>query len=346
MAKFLINPEYRIYRNFAFILLLSILIIPGFTATYGKQIGYGISVALGTILFFLYFVTIRFNLRVFIPKILFKQKYILYAVIILTGILFISIVSAFLNYSIEKYYNLDVVIEGQGSYRILNFITAFLMNGFYIMGISGVALLRHWIIYSQQINELEQAKIKSELEQLKSQINPNFLFNTIDNANVLSKKNPELASEVLIKLGKLLCYQLYDSKREKVLLSSVISFVHDFLTLEKVRRNHFDYSLTEEGDIKNILIPPLLFIPLVEYAIMVIPNNSVSTFMSVSFRVDENRLEFDCSYSPQDITLITQNEISGLDNVKRRLDLLYGSQYELMVKDEGVISKINLKIHL
>lgn len=230
-----------------------------------------------------------------------------------------------------------MIIEGQGSSRILNFITGFLMNGFYIMGISSVVLLRYWIIHSQQMDKFEQAKIKSELEHLKSQINPNFLFNTIDRANILSRKKPEQASEVLIKLGKLLRYQLYDSTREKVLLSSVVSFIRDFLHLEKMRRNRFDYSVTEEGNIQNILIPPLLFIPFVEYAITAIPNNSVSTFLSVSFRIDENLLKFNCSYSPKDSTLITQNEISGLENVKRRLDLLYGSRYELAVKDEDTV---------
>ena len=120
---------------------------------------------------------------------------------------------------------------------------------------------------TQLINELERSKTLTELEQLKNQINPHFLFNMLNNANVLTKKDPEKASQVLMKLSDLLRYQLYDSSRDKVLLTSDIHFLEDFLNLEKVRRDNFDYMISKEGNLSGVFIPPLLFISFVENAV-------------------------------------------------------------------------------
>jgi hypothetical protein len=100
--------------------------------------------------------------------------------------------------------------------------------------------------------ELEKNTMQSELELLKNQITPHFLLNTLNNANVLINTEPEKASDVVMTLSDLLRYQLYESTRENVLLSSDIRFLKDFLDLEKIRRNQFEYVITVNGN-SNIL---------------------------------------------------------------------------------------------
>ena len=124
--------------------------------------------------------------------------------------------------------------------------------GFTVAGMSAILLLRHWILYNQRVDEIQSATLHSELKFLKNQINPHFLFNMLNNANVLIRKNPAEASKVLFKLEDLLRYQMNDNFREHVPLRSDIHFLNDYLNLEKVRRDHFDYNITEEGNIDGI----------------------------------------------------------------------------------------------
>src|SRR6185295_11462360 len=131
----------------------------------------------------------------------------------------------------------------------------------------GLRVFKKWINDMQQMNELHQINLKTELEQLKSQVNPHFLFNTLNNLLVLTKTDPEKASQVLLGLSDLLRYQLYDSAREKILLSKDIDFIHNLLSLEKIRKNDFDYNIRTEGNTDGVTLPPFLFIPFVENAI-------------------------------------------------------------------------------
>lgn len=132
---------------------------------------------------------------------------------------------------------------------------------------TAVRLFQRWVFDSCRINEMEKRRLQSELDQLKNQINPHFLFNMLNNASVLTHKDPEKASQVLMKLSDLLRYQLYDSMRDKVLLTSDIHFLTNLLELEKIRRDRFEYMVSREGNISSIMIPPFLFVIFVENAV-------------------------------------------------------------------------------
>src|SRR5688572_18982903 len=131
----------------------------------------------------------------------------------------------------------------------------------------GLKVFKKWIIDVQRMNELHQTNLKTELEQLKSQVNPHFLFNTLNNLLVLTQTDVGKATQVLLGLSDLLRYQLYDSAREKILLSKDIAFIQNVLDLEKIRKNDFDFTIHTEGDIDGHSLPPFLFIPFVENAI-------------------------------------------------------------------------------
>ena len=187
---------------------------------------------------------------ILVPQLLFKNRYALYFITI-SGILMLIVVSTklFLSYTQGSDYDDDGLNIPLFSILILVLIAAS----------TSIKLFQKWVVDQQRIFELERSKTSVELDQLKNQINPHFLFNMLNNANVLIQKDPEKASQVLLRLSDLLRYQLYDSSREKVLLTSDIHFLEDFLNLEKIRRDNFNFLISKEGSLSGVQIPPLLY---------------------------------------------------------------------------------------
>ncbi|MCS2681692.1 histidine kinase [Bacteroides ovatus] len=164
-------------------------------------------------------------------------------------------------------------------------------------GCTSFELFRRWVVSDKKILELEKATKQTELQQLKKQINPHFLFNMLNNANILVKDAPDEASQILEKLDNLLRYQLNDSTRREVFLTADIQFLTSFLELEKVRRDHFEYTIFQEGNMENICIPPLLFIPFVENAVKHNLDSDNLSYVHLYFSVHNKQLTFRCENS-------------------------------------------------
>jgi len=224
-----------------------------------------------------------------------------------------------------------------------SFITLFLL----ITGSTTFLLLKYWIRNNKRIDELASATLQSELELLKGQINPHFLFNMLNNANVLIWKNKEEASRILYKLEDLLRYQLKDTFKDQVLLSFDIRFLNDYLNLEKIRRDNFEFEIHKEGDIEDVWIPSLLFIIFVENAVKHNPDNIRLSYVKLLFRASGNLLEFNCENSKP--TFKTKKKEAGglgLKNIRRRLALLYPERHTLDIRDEETKYIVNLKLIL
>jgi LytS/YehU family sensor histidine kinase len=169
----------------------------------------------------------------------------------------------------------------------------------------------------------------------------------LNNANVLTKKDPEKASQVLVKLGDLLRYQLYDSAREKVFLTSDIHFLEDFLNLEKVRRDNFDFVISKEGDLNGIQIPPLLFISFVENAVKHNNDPAKPSYVNLFFTVINSELYFKCINSKPVLKTVKKTSGGlGLANVKRRLELLFPATHTLRIEDTWESYSITLMLQL
>lgn len=265
------------------------------------------------------------NIYLLTPRFLLKNRFVLF----LLSVLFTSSVVITLTVLIQ--YNLyNIVLSGISvTQMILNSISGCLTIGLLIAGSSAIVLLRHWIRHNQRIDELESTTLQSELKFLKSQINPHFLFNMLNNANVLIKRNPEEASKVLFKLEDLLRYQINDSSSERVSLASDICFLNDYLNLEKIRRDHFLFTLEQEGEIESIWIQPLLFIPFVENAVKHSFDNERPSYVHISFKVSGHQLVFQCVNSMPEVMAGNKVGGIGLTNIQRRLDLLYSGCYQL-----------------
>ncbi|MDR3678562.1 MAG: histidine kinase [Flavipsychrobacter sp.] len=210
---------------------------------------------------------------------------------------------------------------------------------------TAIKLFQRWVTDTQRINDLEKLTIHTELEQLKNQINPHFLFNMLNNAHVLTQTDPPKASQLLLKLSDMLRYQLYDSTRTKVLLTSDIQFLTDFLNLEKTRRDNFEFIVYTNGQLSGMQVTPLLYITFVENAVKHNGDSDNQSFVHLFFDANDERLYFKCINSKPH-TEMPKYGLGGLGlaNVKRRLQLLYPDKHVLEIKDEKDTFTVNLLI--
>ncbi|WP_106829823.1 sensor histidine kinase [Parabacteroides pacaensis] len=200
-----------------------------------------------------------------------------------------------------------------------------------VAGITALCLFKNGVENKRRIEELQNATLEVELANLKNQINPHFLFNMLNNANILAGEDTDKSSRLLGKLNSLLKYQISDSSQKTVSLRDDIDFLNNYLELEKTRRGRFDYAVEIEGDC-NIQIPPLLFIPFVENAVKHNPESD--SFVNLSFYIAEDRLHFECENPKPRLSHPKKTGGIGLPNVKKRLDLLFGADYSLSLCDE------------
>jgi LytS/YehU family sensor histidine kinase len=168
-----------------------------------------------------------------------------------------------------------------------------------------------------QISRLENEHVKLEVDRMKEQINPQFLFGILAHTSQLTKVNPGKTSEMLLRLSQLLRYELYDCNREEVLLSSDIQFVVNYLMLEQLHDTGFSYTLSTTGNTGSHFVPPLLFISVVQSVLNQIRHGKESFALQVFFRVDDDKIRMSCSVDKPDLP------DSGFSNIRQRLDLLY-----------------------
>lgn len=223
-------------------------------------------------------------------------------------------------------------------------ISAYIIYGMMVTFTSSFLLLQVWIREKTRQEELEISTLKAQLKILRNQVNPHFLFNTINNANMMIKKDQEEASLILNKLKDLLKYQLSNAKKKIVRLDDEIKLLDDYLLLEKIRRDNFSYVINKEGKTDDLLLPPLLFIIFVENAVKYNPNDGSKVI--VSFRRDEAGLFFQCQNTKSET--IGKNSVGGIGlvNIKKRLEILFPTSHSLNVEETDNTYTVNLRIEV
>jgi hypothetical protein len=208
---------------------------------------------------------------------------------------------------------------------------------------TGYRVFKSWVIDQQRFAALEKEKINSELEQLKNQINPHFLFNTLNNLHILTLTDPPKASNIILGLSDVLRYQIYDSQNDKVLLKKDIEIIEQYLELEKIRRDNLIVDIRTEGSMVGILIPPLLFTNFIDNAIKH-SNNRGGSVIKILFIVSKIELFFEIINSKSDQNNVLEKNGLGLSNAKKRLELLYGNKHKLEIVEQE--NTYNVKLHI
>ncbi|MDP2540732.1 hypothetical protein CSC81_04120 [Tenacibaculum discolor] len=194
------------------------------------------------------------------------------------------------------------------------------------------------------IQELKKEKSKTELSLLKTQINPHFFFNTLNNLYALTVKSSPQAPEVILKLSDMMRYTIYDGEKETVKISEEIAYLNNYIELHKIRyRKSVEITFNHNID-TNLNIPPLLYIILLENAFKHgIETLAENAFIHVYLYDNDDFIYFEIenNFDPNEIT---NSKGIGLQNLKRRLSLLYKQQHELNIDITNNFYKTLLKI--
>ncbi|ULT24316.1 histidine kinase [Sphingobacterium sp. E70] len=201
------------------------------------------------------------NMYVLIPQYFFKGKYeiyILLLILLVTASLLVVMQIAIYIFSIHI-----PAIERQRT-NTMGFVSGLFICIPIILTTTTFKLFKRWIEDNKRISDLKNLALTTELNALKNQIQPHFLFNMLNNVKALIRKDPSMATEVIIKLSDFLRYQLYENDTDKTLLKSEINFIFNFLKLEEIRRDNLRTSLSCAAELEkqSIFLPPHLLLPL------------------------------------------------------------------------------------
>lgn len=253
------------------------------------------------------------------------------------------LISPFLIPNIISVFSLDVAL----------FFRYFLFFGYlvqipFVLAAIAAGYLRNWYHSKQVLALIEKQAIKTELELLKSQINPHFLFNTINNIDTLIIKNPPQASQYLNELATLLRFMLYEVKTDKISLSKEIAYIEKYVRLQKIRSVNPNFiSLIVKGTLGEQQIAPLLFIPLVENAFKHSTDKLSDDSIKLDFEITPAYVLFTCSNRFEKADLETVNKDGlGLEIIGQRLALIYPDKYQLQVNENNYYYNVSLKLLL
>lgn len=334
--KFLLAPQFRIWRYLALTVFFSIVSLNQALVGYINYIP-----AMGNNIYWIIIATIlSYIITVYIIskktfKYLLSGKYVLFVFYIIICALFFTAIPNI----VEAYYKDDY--DFFSTYIIIDNLSAFII---YILCISGVIIpvfLRNWIISQQHLSQLKKKQEVSEVEQLKEQINPSSFFKTLRKSSSLVKEKPAKASEMLMKLSQLLRYQLYDCNRTQVLLTAEVSFLRNFLELEKLYSCNFNYSLNVTGEINTIFIPPSVLLPYVQCVLNTFETIESQT-IDIHILIQDKSILFKIKASNIQNNLLLKKELL---NTRTRLEALYSNRYTLTVnKLKNNDTEINLEL--
>lgn len=344
VMDFLVQDRFKFRRHLLFLIFFFLLLYSArFWHWYSGIYQYYVLLFVYTVLI----VMVYINIYVLVPKFFFKTKYITYLILlVLMGVVGLNMIGNGFKFFFEDFRVENIRKEGEKG----SIYEGIIMCIPIILTTTTVKLLQKWINDTKRITELNNLTLQMELNELRNQINPHFLFNMLNNVKALTRTDPEKASAVIVKLSEFLRYQLYENGEEKTLLTSEIDFLSNFLNLEKIRRENFSFDInaeTESRTLKSTFIPPNLFTTFVENAVKhSVDISSRTSYVTIDISVKDKILHFACTNSMNPSLNISNANYGGLGlaNIKRRLELLYGNTFSLEIASGEKEYTVNLKI--
>ena len=299
--------------------------------------------------FFPSFLTFYGCYLIVFQKFLQQKKFLLS---LLFGIL-ISIGASIIAYVVMRYFiesgQMNDMDNGGVNGRSTAVRTILFMS--FISSIAGLAalIIKGFITWFNEIKlkeELKQKNHETEMALIKSQLDPHFLFNTLNNIDVLILKDAEEASNYLNKLSDILRFMLYETKTDEILLRKEIEYIEKYIELQKIRTANANYvSFEVIGNPANIPIAPMVFIPFIENAFKHSTNKKIDNAINVQLFINKENIIFVCEnkYDPNRKVI---QESNGLGNhlIQRRLNLIYPEQHLLELEKQINLYSVKLTI--
>lgn len=298
---------------------------------------------------------VYFNLYFLVPRFLEKGRYVAYL-----GLLLLTIMctAAFLvgGYYTAAWWS-EKTFEELFNMKPDSWLYIFKANALsstvasMTLGMS-VKLAKNWIQAKRKQQLLEKEKLETELKFLRSQFNPHFLFNTINSIFVLIHKNPDMASEALAKFSDLLRYQLYECNEHEIPVRQELSYLQNFIELEKLRQDGSKVEVTLQTEQPpQLMIAPFVLIPFIENAFKHISKRKgEQNWIKINLHFNHHQLHFSVTNSIDEKKATARELISyqgiGLKNVKRRLDLIYPGKHELIIERDRDKFFVRLQLNL
>lgn len=292
-----------------------------------------------------YAVIVYFNLFYLIPNYLTRKRFGTYLVLLLLATFILTPLRVIFFYF--RFQSEPHLQQGLLGNLDLYFVLTFTVGGLSTV----LQIVTDWFRQLREKQELETQTMQSELRFLKSQINPHFLFNTLNNLYALTLKKSDKAPEIVIKLSEMMRYMLYECNEKRVPLKKEVNYLKNYLDLERLRQHdNIRINFHVEGQISDQQIAPLLLIPFLENSFKHGLNTQLKDgFVDIILLIDEKTVDFQIENSKGQTIASPDNRPSGgigLVNVRRRLNLLYPDRYELRVSNNPNTFAVHLSIDL
>jgi two-component system, LytTR family, sensor histidine kinase AlgZ len=312
----------------------------------GRDIDWGKATANGFIQLTVTMIIAYLNYFIFLPRFLTHKKVWKY------------LIEFFLPFAIlvtSRIHLQRFLIDGY-TYQRMHFYSTFyiveviVITLFITIFVSMLRFAADWFELAAKQKEIENERLLAELNFLKAQINPHFLFNTLNNLYYLAYTQSPNTTEVIAKLSQMMRYMIYDSNYLQVPLTKEIEYMRNYISLERLRLNdQIPITFSTQGNVEGVLIAPLIFITFLENAFKHgVSNNDKNAFVKIDMQLEGKQ----CIYTVENSKLASTKPESeeksgiGLQNLKRRLDLSYPDRYILKTEDKPDRYFVQLNITL
>lgn len=297
------------------------------------------------------------NYTYLIPQLYFTRRYVLFFLILAIALAIISWLPDILvpeareqmhNMFRQRAENMPPGMPPPGDNRFFNpgperkFFRPFFFGGSlqFFLALSLSFLLR----VNKRLADIESEKLKTEVSYLRAQINPHFLFNTLNSLYALALEKSDNAAEAILKLSGMMRYVVTESSREHVALQSEINYIKNYISLQQLRMDeNTTFSLKVRGDATGKQISPLLLIPFIENAFKYGLNPEKEAVIEIAIDIDENQLALYVKNNKVNVN-IPEEESSGhgLENTRKRLQFLYPDKHSLTIQDNPDTFEVKL----
>lgn len=283
------------------------------------------------------------NTLVLVTRFLYKKQFLKYI---------IGLFSLILITSGLKVYIFNVILKAGDVEEFGLLATSFLWffgDLFEVSAISSIKIFFDWVYTKNKLQQKENSELEAEFRFLKAQVNPHFIFNTLNNIYFLINKNSPKAGEAIISLSNILRYRIYDRNETNSTIENEIECIKELIELEKLRNDpSMQIELQIEGHYHKHKMEPLLFIPFIENAFKHCKPVEHKKNISIKFNLNEHDIAFYCSNSY--IQELGQKDLLssgvGIKNVTNRLKLLYPNKHQLSITQDKNTYTVSLHIKI
>ena len=284
---------------------------------------------------------IYFNLLVLIPRFAQRKKVIAYTFLLLGAVAMYVL----LKNAHDVYLNGYLLGDESQQYFFHNTYYNFSIAAFYVAFSIALQLSKAWYFQRELIRKMEVDKLNAELEYLKAQINPHFVFNSINSIYFQIDRENITARQSLSAFSDMLRYQLYECNGREIRIEKEIEYLKNYVALQRMRKDeNYNIALVEGEDLKGFSISPLILIPFVENAFKHVSHHPGKNEVRIRMEKQDKQFRLSVFNTKETKNINDEHAGIGLKNVRRRLDLLYQDRYELVISNTPTTYEVNLSL--